>query len=83
MRSPPRGIGVTAALPKLENVFRADQPDGFDSEPACVQQREIVGMDVLEHQQARAAVRQDVLKLRPPGGDVDRHRHRAKPGAAE
>ena len=66
MRSPPRGIGVTAALPKLRLSFRSDQPDGFDREPARIQHREIVGMDVFEHQQACAAVRQDVLKLRPP-----------------
>ena len=83
IRSPPRGIGATVALPKPRSPCRADQPDGFDSEPPRVQHREIIGMDILEHQQARAAVRQDVLKLRPPRGDVDRHRHRAKPGAAE
>ncbi len=75
--------GGYGGVAKTEIVFRADQPNGFDGEPARVQHRQIVGMDVLQHQQASAAIRQDVLKLRPPRGDVDWHRHRAKPGAAE
>jgi hypothetical protein len=37
----------------------------------------------LEHQQARAAVADVVVDLRPHGCGVDRHRHRADPAAGE
>ena len=37
----------------------------------------------FDHEKPRAGIVQDVPKLRPARGDIDRHRDGAKPGAAE
>ncbi len=63
--------------------FLPDQPDGVDGELVSRQHRKVLGKGHFHHQEPGTAIRQDVLKLRPARGHVDRHRDRAEPCTTE
>ena len=83
MGSRAAGMAIARYVPRRTSALSPISQIASIASLPGIEQREIVGVGRLDHQQPRAAVRQDVLKLRPARRDVDRHRDRAEPGAAE